>query len=73
LNEEPTHPRFAGLGGGPAAVALPGAGFARPEAEGGFDVVRVAEALGVVEGRDEGGGGHGPDAGDGAQALDALS
>jgi hypothetical protein len=43
--------------------------LARHQAEVGFDLVRVTEALGVVERRDEGGRGHGPDAGDGAQAL----
>jgi len=32
----------------------------------------MTEALGVVEGRHEGGGGDGPAAGDGAQALHAL-
>jgi hypothetical protein len=35
-------------------------------------VVRVGETLGVVERGNEGGGGHGPDARDRAQALDAL-
>jgi hypothetical protein len=35
-------------------------------------LVRVGEALDVVDGGDEGGGGHGPDARDGAQALDTL-
>ena len=50
---------------------LPRTELARYQAEVGFDLVRVAEALGVIEGRDEGGGGDRADAGDGAQPLDA--
>ena len=34
--------------------------------------MRVGEALDVVDRGDKGGSGYGPDAGDGAQALDAL-
>jgi hypothetical protein len=46
--------------------------LARHQAEGGLEVVRVTEALAGVDRGDEGGGGHGSDAGDGAEALDAL-
>src|SRR3990172_3885833 len=69
LNQEPAHAGRPGLGDVAAVLRLPRTELARHQAEGGFDLVRVAEALGVIEGGDEGGGGHGPDAGDGAQAL----
>src|SRR4030095_7719337 len=60
------------VGCGPAArrVALPV--LERHEAEIGLELVRVGEALDVVDRGDEGGGGYGPDARDGAQALDTL-
>jgi hypothetical protein len=44
---------------------------AAPAGLGRDDLVGVAEAVGIMKGGDDGGGGHGPDAGHGAQALDA--
>src|SRR3990172_8925703 len=52
---------------------LPRTELARYQAEVGFDLVRVAEALGVIEGRDEGGGGDRADAGGGAQGYATTS
>ena len=72
LDEEPTRAAGAGLGDGPAALRVARTGLARYEAEVGLELMRVGEALDVVDGGDEGGGGHGPDARDGAQALDAF-
>ncbi len=45
------------------ALTLPGAELARDQAEGGLDLMGVVEALRVIQGGDEGGGGDGPDAG----------
>ncbi len=73
LNQEPAHPGLSCLGNGAAALRLPRAELARDEADGGFDLVGVTEALDVVDRGDEGDSGDGPDAGDGAQALDALT
>jgi hypothetical protein len=47
---------------------LAGAVLAGHEAEVGFELMRVAEALGIVDRGDEGGGGDRAHAGDGAQA-----
>jgi hypothetical protein len=55
-----------------AVLRLPRAELAWHQAEVGFDLVRVAEALGVIEGGDECGGGHRPDAGDRAQVKYLL-
>ena len=41
------------------------------QAEVGFELMRVAEALGIIDGGEEGGGGDGADAGDGAQPQHA--
>lgn len=68
LNQKPAHAGRPRLGDVAAALCLPRTELARYQAEVGFDLVRVAEALGVIEGGDEGGG-HGPDAGDGSQVL----
>ncbi len=62
---------MTGLGDRPAALRLAGAGLAGHEAEIGFEVMRVAEALGIVDRSEAGGGGDGADAGDGAQARHA--
>jgi len=67
LNQEPAGARVAGLGDGTAALGLPRAVLAGHEAEVGFELMRVVEAPDVVDGGEEGGGGDGPDAGDGAQ------
>ena len=71
LNQEPAGARVAGLGDRAAALRLAGAVLAGHEAEVGFELMRVAEALGIVDGGEEGGGGDGADAGDGAQARHA--
>jgi len=72
LNQEPAHASLASLGNGAAALTLPGAEFARHQAEVRFDLMGTTEAADVVDRGDEGRGRHGPDAGDRAQALDAL-
>jgi hypothetical protein len=71
LDQQPAGARGAGLGDGATALGLAGAVLAGHEAEVGFELMRVAEALGLVDGGEEGGGGEGADAGDGAQARDA--
>jgi len=71
LNEQPAGAARPGLGDGAAALRVAGAELARDQAEVGLDLMGVAEALGIVEGSDEGGGGDGPDGGHGAQSLDA--
>jgi hypothetical protein len=48
---------MAGFGDGTAALDLAGAVLAGHEAEVGFELMRVAEALGIVDRGDEGGGG----------------
>ena len=53
-------------------LAVTRAELARHQAEVGFDLVGVGEALDVVDRRNEGGRRYGSDAGDGAQALDPL-
>ena len=63
---------MAGLGDPPAALGLARAPLAGHEAEVGLDLMRVREALGVVDRGDEGGGGDRPDAGDGVQARHAV-
>ncbi len=60
-----------GLGDGAAALSVAGAELARDQAEVGLDLMGVAEAVGIINGGDERSGGEGPDAGHGAQALDA--
>ena len=69
---EPARAAGAGLGDRPAALRVARTVLARHEAEIGLELVRVGEALDVVDDGDEGGGGHGPDVRDGAQALDTL-
>ena len=71
LNQQPAGARVAGLGDRPAALRLVGAVLTGHEAEIGFEVMRVAEALGIVDRSEEGGGGDGAHAGDGAQARHA--
>jgi hypothetical protein len=71
LNQEPAGARVAGLGDRAPALGLARAVLAGHEAEVGFELMREAEALGVVDRGDEGGGGDGADAGDGAQARHA--
>ena len=71
LNEQSAGAARPGLGDGAAALRVAGAELARDQAEVGLDLMGVAEALGIVEGSDEGGGGDGPDGGHGAQSLDA--
>ena len=66
LNQEPAGARVAGLGDGAAALRLARAVLAGHETEIGFELMRVAEALGIVDRREEGGGGDGADARDGA-------
>ena len=61
----------AGLGDRAPALCLARAVLAGHQAEGGFELMRVAKALRIVDGGEEGGGGDGADAGDGAQALHA--
>jgi hypothetical protein len=61
----------ARLGDRAPALRLARAVLAGHEAEVGFELMRVAEALGIVDGGDEGGGGDGADAGNGAQARHA--
>src|SRR5215475_13474790 len=70
-NEEPAGARVAGLGDRAPALRLAGAVLAGHEAEVGFELMGVAEAVGIVNGGAEGGGGDGADAGDGAQAQHA--
>ena len=72
LDEEPARAAGAGLGDGAAPLRVTRAVLARDEAEVGLELVRVDEALDVVDRGDECGGRHRPDAGDRAQALDAL-
>src|ERR671919_1273451 len=72
LDEEPARAAGAALGDGTTALGVARTGLARHEAEVGLELVRVVEALDVVDRGDKGGRGHGPDARDGAQALDAL-
>ncbi len=45
------------------ALTRAGAELARDQAEVGLDLIGVAEAVGIINGGDEGGGGDGPDAG----------
>src|SRR5437867_5776129 len=72
LDQQPAHPGVAGLGDVAAALSLARAELAWHEAKVRLDLVGVAEALDIVDRGDEGGGSHGPNAGDRAQALDAL-
>ena len=71
LNQEPAGARVAGLGDRTPALGLARAVLAGHEAEIGFEVMGVAEALGVVDSGEEGGGGDGADARDGAQTRHA--
>ena len=71
LNEQPAGAARPGLGDGAAALRVAGAELARDQAQVGLDLMGVAEALGIVEGSDEGGAGDRPDGGHGAQSLDA--
>jgi hypothetical protein len=71
LNQEPAGARVAGLGDGAAALRLAGAVLTGHEAEIGFELMRVAEAQGMVDRSEEGGGSDGADEGDGAQARHA--
>jgi hypothetical protein len=71
LNQEPAGARVAGLGDRAAPLRLARAVLAGHEAEVGFELMRVVEALGIIDGGEEGGGGDGADAGDGAQARHA--
>ena len=64
LNQEPARARVAGLGDGAPALRLARAVLAGHEAEVGFELMRGAEAVGIVNGGDEGGGGDGADAGE---------
>lgn len=68
LNQQPAGAGMAGFGDGTAALGLAGAVLAGHKAEVGFELMRVAEALGIVDRGDEGGGGDRAPAGDGAQA-----
>ena len=69
LNQPPA--RVAGRGDRAAALGLARAVLAGHEAEVGFELMRVGEAPDVVDGGEEGGGGDGSHAGDGAQARHA--
>jgi hypothetical protein len=71
LNQQPARVRVAGLGSRAPVLRLARAVLARHEAEVGFELMRVAKALGVVDRGDEGGGGDGADTRDGAQARHA--
>ena len=68
LNQEPAGARVAGRGDRAPALRLARAALAGHQAEVGLERMRVAEAVGIVDGGEEGGGGDGADAGDGAQA-----
>ena len=65
LNQEPASARVAGLGDRAPPLCLARAVLAGHEAEVGFELTRVVEALGIVDGGEEGGSGDGADAGDG--------
>jgi hypothetical protein len=71
LNQEPPHAGVAGLGDVATALGLARAALAGHEAKVRLDLVGVPEALDIIDGGDEGGGGDRADAGDGAQTLDA--
>jgi hypothetical protein len=71
LNQEPAGARVAGLGDRAASLRVARAALAGHEAEVGFALMRVGEALRIINGGEEGGGGDGADARDGAQARDA--
>ena len=73
LNQEPAGARVAGLGDRAAPLRLARAALAGHEAEVGFELMRMVEALGIIDGGEEGGGGDGADAGDGAQAQHARN
>ena len=60
LNQEPAGVRVAGLGDRVAVLRVAGAVLAGHEAEVGFELMRVTEALGVVDRGEEGGGVTGP-------------
>ena len=62
---------MASLGDRAAPLRVARAALAGHEAEVGFELMRVVEALGIIDGGEEGGGGNGADAGDGAQAQHA--
>ena len=66
LDEEPARAAGADIGDGAAALRVTGAGLARDQAEVSLDLMRVAEALGIIQGGDEGGGG---DRADGRPSL----
>src|SRR6266508_3402736 len=63
LNQAPPHAGVAGLGDVAPTLGLARAALARPEAEVRLDLGRVAEALDIIEGGDEGGGGDRADIG----------
>ena len=58
-------------GDGVAPLRVAPAALAGHKAEVGLELMRMGEALNVVDRGDEGGGRHRPDARHGAQALDA--
>ena len=58
---------MARLGDRAPALRLARAALAGHQAEVGFELMGVVEALGIIDGGEEGGGGDGADAGDGAQ------
>ena len=68
---QPAHARVAHLGDRVPALRLARAALAGHETEIGLELMRVAEAVGIVDGGEEGGGGDGADAGDGTQARHA--
>ena len=67
-HRKPAGARVAGLGDGATALQLARVVLAGHEAEVGLELMRVAEAVGTVDGGEERGCGDGADARDGAQA-----
>ena len=69
LNQEPAGARVTGLGDRAPALGLARAVLAGHEAEVGFELMRVMEALGVIDRGEEGGSGDGADAYSGASSV----
>jgi len=72
LNQEPAGAWRPGFRDGAAVLRVARAALAWPEAEVRLKLVRVVKAPDVVDRGDKGGGGDGPDAGHGAEALGLL-
>ncbi len=72
LDEEPAHPARARFGDPPPALRLPRAQLARDQPQIGLDLLRPAEAGGVVERGHEGRRRHRPDIGHALQAPHPL-